>query len=705
MKYIHTKQHGKYDCGLACVSSVLKFYGFNYGINYLTDLTSVKQGYTLKDLVMLFRNFESFACKPMQVDVERLETVLENITTPFIAHVTNDNEGHYVVVYKKDKNKLIVSDPNSKKLSKLLIQEFKKNFTGILLLIEPIQVSQCRVNNQDYRRDFFKIILKRNVFLIGVVFVLSILFLLATVINSFFFKLVIDHIIPKNLEYHLMILSLMFLGINLLRNVIDYMRTFLIIKVSNKIDRIISEEYFKKLTKLPIRFFENRDDGEIISRFNDAVHIRHIIGTTAISAVLDLTIILGVGIALYKMNSMLFLTTLVPLLMLVSLSIMFYDMMEKRNRDMMQKRANTNSFLVQFIKNMPTIYSLNKKKYFFDSFEKKFNQQLETTLQEQNLVNKNNIFKKIIQSSASIFILWIGAQQIIADSITIGDLLFINSLVLFMLSSLDGLIGIQSDLQKALVAGNRFFDILDYPETKQTVEKKLSTVTEIQIDDLSYSFCDSQDIIKNVNLKIYRNEKVLFVGASGTGKSTLSKILVKFYNIGDSKVCMNGIDINELNNNFLRNEVVYLDENSFLFKGTIQENLCMGKNFSMDKIIKACKEAEIYESIISLSNGFDFHINERASNLSTGQKQRLSLARALLQNPSVLILDESISNVDLDGFANIYNNLMKKDCIVIFITHNPDVITNFDRKFIFRENTIIEVKEGEESHRMEEIKI
>ncbi|MGE7868006.1 peptidase domain-containing ABC transporter [Bacillus paramycoides] len=704
MKYIHTKQHGQYDCGLACVSSVLKSYGFYYGINYLTDLTVVKQGYTLKDLVTLFGNFENFSCKPIQVDVERLETVFNEIKTPCIAHVKNDNEGHYIVVYKKEKNKLIVSDPKNKKLSKILIQEFKKNFTGILLLIEPIQVSKYGYNNQNYRRSFLKTIFKKSIAQIGIVLVLSILFVLATVINSFFFKLVIDHIIPKSLDYYLMALSLGFLGINLLRNLFDYFRTFLIIKISNRIDKIISEEYFKKLTKLPIKFFENRDDGEIISRFNDAVYIRNVIGTTAISAVLDFIIILGVGATLYKMNSMLFLTVLVPLLMLISLSIMFYDILEKRNKDMMQKRANTNSFLVQFIKNMPTIYSLNKKKYFFDSFEKTFNKQLDSTLQEQNIVNKNNTFKKVIQSSASIFILWVGAQQIIADSMTIGDLLFINSLVLFMLGSLDGLIGIQSDLQKALVAGNRFFDILDYPETKTINKKDLSTVTQIQMDNLSYSFGDSQDIIKNANLSIYRNEKVIFVGASGTGKSTLSKILVKFYSIGDSKVFINGIDINEFNNDFLRDEVVYLDENPFLFKDTIQENLCMGKNFSKEELIRACKEAEIYDFITSLPGGFSFHLNENASNLSTGQKQRLSLARALLQNPSVLILDESISNVDLENFTNIYNNLLKKDCIIIFITHNPDAITTFDRKFIFGKNTITEMKNSEEYSHIEEVR-
>jgi ABC-type bacteriocin/lantibiotic exporter with double-glycine peptidase domain len=146
MKYIHTKQHGKYDCGLACISSILKFYGYNYGINYLTDFTVVKKGYNLKDLLSVLRNFEFLTYKPVEVDKNRLDIVFDNISTPCIALVNENNEGHYIVIYKKKRGKLIISDPKNKQITaiKMGIITFQKSFSGVLLMIEPC----CLVQNK-----------------------------------------------------------------------------------------------------------------------------------------------------------------------------------------------------------------------------------------------------------------------------------------------------------------------------------------------------------------------------------------------------------------------------------------------------------------------------------------------------------------------------------------------------------------------------
>jgi ABC-type bacteriocin/lantibiotic exporter with double-glycine peptidase domain len=132
MKYIHTKQHGKYDCGLACISSILKFYGYNYGINYLTDFTVVKKGYNLKDLLSVLRNFEFLTYKPVEVDKNRLDIVFDNISTPCIALVNENNEGHYIVIYKKKRGKLIISDPKISRLQQLKWITFQNLFQGFI---------------------------------------------------------------------------------------------------------------------------------------------------------------------------------------------------------------------------------------------------------------------------------------------------------------------------------------------------------------------------------------------------------------------------------------------------------------------------------------------------------------------------------------------------------------------------------------------
>ncbi|MGR5969479.1 ABC transporter transmembrane domain-containing protein [Bacillus paranthracis] len=226
--------------------------------------------------------------------------------------------------------------------------------------------------------------------------------------------------------------------------------------------------------------------------------------------------------------------------------------LKKRNKNLMINRAKTTSFLVQFIKNMPTIYAFNKKEYFSTSFEKIFDKQLNSTMKELKTVNNNNTLRYLINSSSSIIILWIGSQQVLNDAITLGTLLLINSLVLFLINSLDRLINVQSDLQKAFVAADRFLDILNYPINKIKHIKKLQHISKIQFRNFSFSFDEFSNIIENVNLSILKNEKILLVGESGVGKSTLAQTLVKFYNVEQSKIFINDIDINNFNEEELR---------------------------------------------------------------------------------------------------------------------------------------------------------
>ncbi|WP_088013372.1 peptidase domain-containing ABC transporter [Gottfriedia acidiceleris] len=688
--FIHTKQLDKHDCGLACISSILKFHGLYYGIDYLRDLTFDKKGYSLKDLISVFNKFDNFTCKALKINKERLVDFLEQFKTPFIALTKNDNEGHYIVVYQKEKDYLIISDPEEGKISKMPIKEFNNIFSGIILSVEITKEVSNTTNKIHNKKTFFQRIIKENVFSFIIVFLLSLLLVGLTVGLSMFMKFVVDLIIPMHLDSYLPYLGAIFVASSLLRVSLDYIRNLFILKMSNKIDKNISEKYFKKITRMPINFFLNRDDGEIISRFNDSAYIRNILSVNIVSAVLDITIILAISVILFKVNSILFFTSLLPLLLLLCLTVLFYEVLENKNKDLMVSRAKTTSFLVQFIKNMPTIYSLNKKRYFSDSFEKIFNVQLDSTMKELKAVNNNNTLKYLIQSSASIIILWIGSQQVLNDALTLGSLLFINSLILFLMNSLDRLISVQSELQKAFVATDRFLDILNYPIKKEEQIKKMHPISEIQFRNFSFSFDSFNKIIEDVNFSILKNEKIVLVGESGVGKSTLAKTLVKFYEVEKSKICINNIDINDINAEELRKEIIYLDENPFLFKSSIIENLCMGENFDKKDIIKACEIAGIYNFINTLPKGFEFYLSEHAANLSTGQRQRLSLARAILHNPSVLILDESLSNVDSETFKKIYNNLSELECSILFITHNPEIINHYDKKFIFKDKVIKE---------------
>jgi ATP-binding cassette, subfamily C, bacteriocin exporter len=698
MKYIHTVQLEKNDCGLACASSVLKYFGNNKGISYLRDRYLSKERYNLKDIIKILNSIGKIESRPVQINLDKLEEVFKEINSPCIAHVNlEENEPHYIIIYKVKKNKLLISDPRKKKIMNISIDDFKKISSGVLLITEnPKNIILNKKNN--YKSEgysFFLNLFKSNLFMISIIFVLSLLFVILAVLNSFFFKLVTDYIIPKKLDSALLTFSFVFIGVGVIRGAVDYLRTWFIIKISNKVNVFLSKEYFKKISKLPIKFFENRKDGEIISRFHDAGHITNTISTSVVSAILDSVIIIGLGFILYRVNELLFLTVLVLLITLACLTIFFYESLEKKNRMLMEHEAETNSFLVQFIKNMPTIFAFNKTKYFLETFEKVYQNQIKANLQEKNTVNTNISIKNIVQSSASIFIIWIGSKQIISDSMTLGDLLFVNSLVLFLMGSLEGLIKLQSSLQKAKVAMERYFDILHYPiDQNDNVNAKLKKITEISINNLDYSYNGDINILEKVYLNINVNEKVLFVGESGSGKSTLSKLLSKFYETNNNQIFINGTDINLIDNEVLRDKLIYINENPFIFNATILENLRMGKDFSSEEILAACKIANIDELIYRFPNKLDFKLSEGGVNLSTGQKQRLSLARAILHKPDVLILDESLSNVDPENFRKIYENLLSINCIVILITHSFENFLEYDKKYTFNKGGKVKLTES-----------
>lgn len=693
-KFIHTIQHNEHDCGLACVSSLLRYYGFNYGIDYLRDLMVDKKGYSLKDLTFLLGNFKGITYKSLRINEEKLKEALNYIKKPSIALIERDGEKHYIVIYSIKGNKLVISDPLKNKISTMLIKDFSNVFSGVLLVVESVDQNKNDIFNQRYNKaNLFKGVLKENKFLFTLTFILSVLVVGIAIILSFFVKFLTDLVIPMRLDTTLIQFSLVFLVINFVKVLFDYIRNYFVVRISYNLDKGLAEKYFDKIVNLPIKFFENRDDGEIISRFRDSHYIRNAFSVNVVTGILDIFIILGISVFLYRMNDVLFFTVLVPVLLLTLCAIMFYEILNKRSRELMVNEAKTTSFLVPFIKNMPTIYSFNKEKYFLDSFDVFFKKQINSALKEFKTVNINNAVRLLIHSSFSIIILWVGTQQVLNDSITLGTLLLINSLAMFLLSSLERLISLQPELQHAVIATERFLDIVDYPVFNAKDTKKIPNIHDIEFKGFNFGYDNSNKVIENVNMKIFKNDRILLLGESGVGKSTLVKNLVKFYDVSPFQILVNGIDINKINTSTLREKIIYLNENPFLFKGTIRENLCMGKKISSDEIIAACEVAEIWDVVSVLNDNLDFKLNENANNLSTGQKQRLSLARAILHNPEVLILDESLSNVDLEKFERIHNNLLKMNFTLIVISHTSQMLKNYNRKFVFKDKTLIEEKE------------
>ncbi|MCV9899779.1 peptidase domain-containing ABC transporter [Exiguobacterium sp. N5] len=684
----HTKQQSDNDCGIACLVSVYKYFGKkDVNCDYLKDIVMKSDDYSVKDLISITRNFNLFESRAVKINISDLDKVIDSNTLPLIALTHQNGRGHYIVIYKALKNHLVISDPNKKNISRVKKSDFMNSFTGVLLIISKvnnsIEISEDK-NNNSIKKEYLVSILKKNVSSLVMIFFLSVIVILLTLTLSLFIKYIVDVILPNHFESALVSLSLLFLFINLLNVFFDFLRNVFIINMSLRLDLSISRDFFTKLTKLPLNFFERRDSGDIISRFNDSTYIRNIFSTTLVSSCLDSFIIIGMGLFLYYINPVLFLTTVLPLLLLLIVSILFVDSIREKNLTVMRKASMTNSFLIQFISNMNTIFAFNKNQFFLTRFHSVFNDQLNSTHKELKLVNLSNSLKSLIQTSFSIIILWIGSQQVLNDSITLGTLLLINTIVVFMLNSLESLISVQSEIQKASVAVDRVFSIMNYPVENKVKEINFTNnIKEINIQNLTFSYDNFNDIFSELNLKIQEKDKLLITGSSGNGKSTFAKLISNLYVSPPNTVLINGVDINEIDSEALKKKIIYQDAHPFFFSGTLLDNLLMGLEVEIEKVIFACRAAQIYNFIMLKEEKFDFFVLEHGSNLSTGQKQRLALARIIIHNPEVIILDESLSNVDHENLVNIHQFLNEINSILIYISHSPINDISFSKSLDF----------------------
>ncbi|KZM53255.1 pallidocin leader peptidase/ABC transporter [Aeribacillus pallidus] len=692
-KFAHVRQQENYDCGAACVATILEHYGIDSNLNELKDrLKTNGYGTSLLSISKLL-NEVGLTNKVYNVN-DSIEKVIRNIELPCLAVVNNGNTSHYIVIHKINGNDLVISDPLDYKIRKEKITKFKTYFAGILMVIYPsnnfyIESNKKSKLKNNYRKRFFNFLKGNKIFLFWT-FVLSLLLTIFGVTLSYFTGILVDEIIPNNLTETLNFIALAFILLAIIQCTFQYFRDRLIVKTARKIEKVLTERYFSHLLQMPYLSIKNREVGEFISRFNDALTLTELFSNTLITAIVDLLLIFISGALLYYVSSDLFLVALMPIVLYIVITYLFFDKLSLKNRKVMEKHADVNAFFIQALNGIENIKSLNKENNIQEINKIKLYSYIDAGLQLDNTNVLSMYFKNIVQFIFPIMILWIGGKQILAAKLTLGALFTFISLMNYFFTSIQKVVNLQPYIQKAIVAAERFFDILDYNliESCNKGEKINNKINLVDVRNLTFKYNDNNLIFNNVSLSIHRGETIAFVGQSGSGKSTLAKLLVKFLDVEDNSIFINGKDLNEIDVNSLRKRIFYISDKKFFVKGTILDNLCLGGDFKQSDIDEACKIACIYDFINELPGKYNFHLQENASNISLGQAQRLSLARALLHKPDVLILDEVISNIDKDNAISIMNNLKNIDIIKIFINHNIYLKDYYDKVYIFSDNNI-----------------
>jgi ABC-type bacteriocin transporter len=691
-RYAYVAQMDMRDCGVAALASIAKHYGSDFSLAHLRELAkTTKEGTTALGITEAAKKM-GFETKAIKANMELFD--MTDIPYPFIVHVNKEGKlQHFYVVYKAKKDYLIIGDPDpSVKVTKMSKERFEQEWTGVAIFLAPAPSYKPHKDKKNGLLSFLPLIIKQKT-LITYIVLASLLVTLVNIVGSYYLQGILDVYIPNNMKSTLGIISLGLVITYILQQLMAFSQSYLLRVLSQRLTIDVILSYIRHIFTLPMSFFATRRTGEITSRFTDANSIIDALASTILSLFLDVSIVFIVGSVLVLQNIQLFLLTLVALPIYTVIIFAFLKPFEKMNHDVMQSNAMVSSAIIEDINGIETIKSLTSEELRYQKIDSEFVDYLDKSFKLSIYENVQTSLKHGAQLILNVAILWFGASLVMDSKISIGQLITYNTLLSYFTNPIENIINLQTKLQSAKVANKRLNEVyLVASEFEGTTSMTSKLSGNITFHDVSYRYGFGTYTLSDLNLTIKQGEKVSLVGISGSGKTTLAKMIVNFYEPNQGNIRLGNMDLKMIDKKQLRQYINYLPQQSYIFSGSILDNLTLGASpdITQEDILMACQIAEIRADIEAMPLGYQTELSDGAG-LSGGQKQRLALARALLTQAPILILDEATSGLDVLTEKKVINNLMQlTDKTIIFVAHRLSIAKQVDRVIVLDKGKLIE---------------
>jgi ATP-binding cassette, subfamily B, bacterial HlyB/CyaB len=690
-RYPFYAQQSASDCGAACLVMVGLYWGKRFSLNRIREIARVnRSGSSLKGLVDAAEAL-GFATKPVKATFEQLSEQ----KLPAIVHW---EDIHYIVVYEMGRNYVIVGDPafGQKRLSKT---EFLRGWTNRALLLEP--TTRLKEIGEAAPSSFWQFweLIKPHKTVLSEVFVASLLIQLFALVTPLLTQLLLDRVVVQRSSVSLMAVGLGLLIFGLFRVIMTGLRQYLLDHTSQRVNLALIVGFIRHTFRLPLSFFESRYVGDIMARVRENDKIQRFLTGEALSIFLDLlTVFVYIGFMFwYNWQMALLVLTIVPPFFL--LAIIATPFLQKISRQIFNASAKEESYLIEALTGVTTVKSMALEQRVRWHWEELLNRSITTNFSGQIIGNQLQIFSATIEVGVTTAILWFGAWQVIQNQLTIGQLVAFNMLLGNVINPFQRLTILWHQLQEVVIAIERINDVLD-AEPEQDLHQKPRQILpalrgHLVFQKVSFRYhCDSeQNILENLSFEVKPGQTIALVGRSGSGKTTIAKLILGLYEPTSGKILIDGRDITTISLQSLREHIGVVDRANFLFGNTIRENIAIAHpEATLAEIREAAIQAGANEFIERLPLGYETPIGERGGTLSGGQCQRLAIARALLGNPSLLILDEATSNLDAESERIIQNNLQKilQGRTTIVIAHRLSTIRHADVIIVIDRGVIVE---------------
>ena len=624
---------------------------------------------------------------------------LQNRTLPVMAE---KKDGEYLLLLSYKSEGWTVLDPIKKAPEVISTDELSNLITGHILIFgkkgKPAEADPKKFGF----RWFIPTILRFKKQFIGVLIAVFVVQLIG-ILTPLMTQVVVDKVLSHHALSTLMTIAIGITIAYIYELAISLAKNHLFVHTTNRIDVILSSRLFHHLFGLPLRYFESRRVGETVARVRELDTIRSFLTGTPLSSFIDLLFITIYIVVLffYSVPLAIIVTASIPVFAILSLVVT--PLFKKSLDEKFETGANAQSFLVESVTGIQTVKSFALEEKFEEKWGDLQSDYVKAGYKTSMISSTSGTIATFIQRIVDLIILVVGARFVIDGRITIGQLVAFRMLANRVSGPVLRLVQLWQEYQQATLSVQRIGDIFRSPMELSHKESSVSLPSlagTIRFEKVWFRYrADTADVLKDISLEIPADKIVGLVGRSGSGKSTISKLIQRLYLPQSGKISVDGMDLSVMDPKRLRNRIGVVLQENFIFNGSVAENISIHcPNRSMDEIIHAAKIAGAHDFIMELQEGYDTIIGEKGVSLSGGQKQRVAIARAIMHDPKILIFDEATSALDYESEAIIQNN-MKDICkgrTVLIIAHRLSTLRIADEILVMDRGQIVEKGNHEE---------
>ncbi len=694
------------DCGATCLKTILKYYGKDCDTSYLRELTEVtRTGVSLADIHSAAQKLH-FHSTPFRITVDNLK---QDVHLPCILHWEQD---HFVVLYKIKDDKFYISDP---KFGKVILkhkeflklwQNNNKDGIGIQLIPKEEFLSLKLPVQKDYVKNL-AIFFKQN--LVGQrqkIFWIVLLTLISTIISYILpqaIKEMFDSAYSKNSTNILISVFVFQLVLFLGQSIVNTVQNFVGIHFSSQVSIKMLNGLLNKVVKLPVSFFENKLYSEILQKIDDQNKIETLLTRQFIGAFFSLTLFICLEIRLFVYNKYIALGMLLFVIVSIFWISLFYNNRRKIDYYAFRLNSENKNQLVELVTGMVSVKISNA--HFFkivnwqETQKKIYDNRVKSLILENYQTNVISVLKQFVV----LFITFLCTYWVIKGKLTIGEMISIGYIIGIISSQAEFFFNFFKTIQDAKLVYDRTLSIYSSKDENENLKKGDPVILNqnITISNMYYKYDGASQpyVLKNINLEIENSNIIAIVGESGSGKSTLMKLLLNFYTPTKGEINIGNEALFGIDHDWWRDNCGVVMQDSYIFSGSIGDNISMeGDSWDEEKLIYACKLANIHSFIMNLPLKFNTKIGNSGSDLSGGQKQRILIARAVYKNPQFIFLDEATSALDAENEMIIHNNLNNffRGKTVVIIAHRLSTVKNADKIITLKNGEVVEEGNHEE---------